>query len=104
MALAFVVHGTEVGFHTPEGRWLNRAAFRALGPSYRILAYLAFVYPQARTHSTIARVCGIPIRNCSAHMQSALRADRIRRSARGWYVLSPHALQPVSGTQEETTA
>ena len=82
-----VIDGQVIGHITPEGRYLDRAAFRSLNPVARLRAYLGLVAPAVRRVSTLAQVCGLSSKTASDLLQDDRRLGRVVRVKVGHYAL-----------------
>lgn len=74
-----LIDTTIVGHITPQGRYLDRARFRALRPVERLRAYLGLVAPAARSSHVLARVCGVDARNVANFLNADVARGRVIR-------------------------
>ena len=85
------IDATIVGYITPQGRYLDRARFRALRPIARLRAYLGLVAPASRTALVIGRVCGLHTHDISSFLKADIAHGRVRKVGKGRYALIPNA-------------
>lgn len=81
------VRGVQIGMISAQGRYLDKQALLRLPKSERIAVYLALVWPEARSASTIGRVCGLKRGDIAGHGRWLLQIGTIRRVSRGRYAL-----------------
>lgn len=72
-----------IGEYTPQGKTLDKAAFRTLRPTDRLRAYLLLVWPQSRPRDIISAVCGVHNRNISSFLRHDVRHGRIQKLDKG---------------------
>ena len=82
-----VIDGHVIGHITPEGRYLDRAAFLRLNPTARLRAYLGLVAPASRRVCTLARVCQVVPGAVVDLFRTDLRLGRVKRVSYGRYAI-----------------
>lgn len=80
-----------IGHITPQGRYLDRAAFLALRPTARLRAYLGLIAPRARAAWVLARVCRVSQRSIYNLLKTDVTHGRVYHLGDGFYALARQA-------------